>query len=57
MSKKENAQKFFNEYKELCKKYNLSLAHEDYHGGFILEEYKEDNIEWAEASMMWLEEE
>ena len=57
MEKRENVKNFFKEYRKLCKKYNVSLAHEDFHGGFLIEEYKEENIEWVEASMMWLDEE
>lgn len=30
----------------VCKKHNLSISHEDYHGAFIIEEYDEDNIDW-----------
>ena len=37
---------FLNDIKTICKKHNLSIAHEDYHGGFLIEEYDEDNIEW-----------
>ena len=57
MRKQENVKNFFKEYRELCKKYNVSLADEDFHGGFLIEEQKEENIEWVEASMMWLNEE
>lgn len=42
---------FLKEYEELCKKYNISLAHEDCHGAFILEEYNEDNIEWVKYAL------
>ncbi len=38
---------FFNEYEQLCKKYNLSLGHEDTQGAFILHPFKKDNISWA----------
>ncbi|MGG2091283.1 hypothetical protein AB1283_00770 [Bacillus sp. S13(2024)] len=37
---------FFNDIEEVCKKHNMSISHEDYHGGFIIEEYNEKNIEW-----------
>lgn len=43
----DRARKFFKEYEELCKKYNVSLAHEDCQGGFILEPYDEGNINWV----------
>jgi hypothetical protein len=41
-------QQFFNEINEICKKYNLSISHEDDHGAFIIESYDEANIEWLE---------
>ena len=42
---------FLNEIKDVCKKYNLSISHEDYHGGFIIQNYDESNLEWLfEAS-------
>lgn len=44
---KNKIKSFFKEYEELCKKYDFSLAHEDCQGGFILEEFNEDNINWV----------
>ena len=42
---------FLNEIKEVCKKHNLSISHEDYHGSFIIQNYDESNLEWLfEAS-------
>ena len=46
-----NINNFLKEYEELCKKYNITLAHEDCHGGFILEEYDENNIEWVKNAI------
>lgn len=37
---------FFDELDKLCLKYNLSISHEDGHGSFIIEEYKETNMNW-----------
>ena len=37
---------FLNDIKMICKKYNLSISHEDYHGAFLIEEYNKDNIDW-----------
>ncbi len=31
---------------ELCDEYNLSIAHEDSQGGFIIQSYSKENIEW-----------
>ena len=50
MDRQENINNFFKEYKELCKKYNVSLAHEDVEGGFLIDEYDEDNIDWVLAA-------
>jgi hypothetical protein len=37
---------FYQEIDIVCKKYNLSIFHEDRHGSFMIEEYKKDNIDW-----------
>jgi hypothetical protein len=37
---------FLDEIVEVCKKYKLSIAHEDHHGAFIIEEYSKTNIDW-----------
>ena len=37
---------FFDDIEELCEKYNFSIAHEDYHGSFIIEEYSQYNMNW-----------
>lgn len=42
----EEMRDFINEVIELMKKYNLSISHEDCHGGFIIERYDEYNVEW-----------
>ena len=47
---KDRVKNFFKEYEEICKKYNLSLAHEDCEGSFILEPYNENNIDWVECA-------
>ena len=40
-------QAFKEEIKELCKKYNLSIGHEDTHGGFVLKNsYDEKFMQW-----------
>ncbi len=28
----------------LCKKYNVSISHEDTHGAFVIRDYNEENI-------------
>ena len=42
----ENIKEFLNEIEILCKRYNLSISHEDSHGAFQIEKYNELNIEW-----------
>ena len=37
---------FLKELTNLCKTYNLSIAHEDRQGSFIIEKYDKDNIAW-----------
>lgn len=37
---------FLEDIKLVCEKHNLSIAHEDYHGVFRIEEYDEGNIKW-----------
>ena len=62
---KDRAKNFFKEYEELCKKYNVSLAHEERRGSFILEPYDDKNIGWVkwayiegyEGCINWDEEE
>lgn len=44
---------FYNEIDEVCKKYNLSISHEDGHGAFIVEEYDKKNIEWLKDSSLY----
>ena len=48
--KNQQVKEFLNEIVKLCKKYNLSLSHEDTHGAFIVEKYNEGNIEWLKAA-------
>ena len=42
----ESMRKFIEDIDLVCKKHNLSISHEDYHGAFIIEEYDEGNIKW-----------
>ena len=41
---------FLKNIENLCKKYDISISHEDNHGAFILEEYDETNIKWLKNS-------
>ncbi len=42
----EKVKRFLNDIVELSVKYNLSLAHEDSHGAFIVEAKDDYNIHW-----------
>lgn len=42
----ERMKSFLEDIETVCKKYNLSISHEDYNGVFLIEEYSEDNIKW-----------
>ena len=37
---------FLKEIAEVCKKYNMSISHEDGQGGFIIEKYDPHYVEW-----------
>lgn len=37
---------------KLCEQYELSIAHEDGHGNFIIEDFKESNIEWFRQAIV-----
>lgn len=47
-----NIIKFLNEIECICKKYNLSISHEDSHGAFIIEKYDEYNIKWLRDCLL-----
>jgi hypothetical protein len=43
---KKKVQYFLNRIREVCRNLGFSLAHEDFHGAFIIEDYDEQNIKW-----------
>lgn len=43
---------FFIELERLCKKYNISITHEDYHGAFILEEFDSEKMEYIKLAQV-----
>ena len=43
-------EEFLNDIIEVYKKHNLSLAHEDIEGAFVIQDYKEKNIEWLKQA-------
>ena len=47
--------KFIEEIETICKKYNLSISHEDGHGAFEIDKFSQDNIDWLKsAHVNWL---
>ena len=46
----EKRKEFLEELATVCKKYGLSLAHEDSQGAFLVELYDESNIQWLLAA-------
>lgn len=47
-----NKEMFFSEIEEVCKRYGLSISHEDDQGGFIIELFDEFNINWLKDASM-----
>ena len=46
MKQKNKIECFKEDVIKLCEQYRLSIAHEDGHGNFIIQDFKESNIEW-----------
>ena len=43
------------EIEAICKKYDLSISHEDSQGAFEIEIYKQGNIDWLKTAFIkWL---
>lgn len=47
---------FFNEIENVCKKYNLSISHQDHHGSFEIEKFDEYNIKWLKEANLRIKE-
>lgn len=41
---------FYDEIDAVCKKYNMSISHEDGHGSFEIEKYDEKNLNWLKEA-------
>lgn len=54
MIMEEQKEAFLKELIEVCRKHNLSLAHEDHQGAFFVCPFREEIIEWLGAA--WIEE-
>lgn len=50
----EAVENFLDAYEALCRKHGRSLAHEDYHGAFIVEPFDERNIKWVRGATLRL---
>lgn len=42
----EKLKNFLEEIEKICKAHNISISHEDEHGGFLFIEYNEECMEW-----------
>jgi hypothetical protein len=50
MNQSPEVKTFIAEIVNICRKYNFSIAHEDTQGGFIIEKWNPENIEWFGAA-------
>lgn len=41
-----NLSVFFNDIERVCREHNISIAHEDAQGQFVLERFKKENMNW-----------
>ena len=41
---------FLEDILSVCEKHNLSISHEDCHGGFVIESLSKDNLTWLGAA-------
>ena len=55
--KKNKLIEFKSKVSALCKEYNISISHEDVHGGFIFETYDEFYDEWFNYGLWFNEDE
>jgi quinol monooxygenase YgiN len=53
--KLEKAKQFIEEILGVCRKFNLSISHEDGHGTFLIEEYNDYDADWLGYSVEDLE--
>ena len=46
----EDIDKFMAEIKKLCSLHNMSISHEDGHGGFLIHRFNEHDMFWLEGA-------
>ena len=49
--KNEQMDDFLLDLEILCKEYGISISHEDTQGAFIIEDYKQENIDWMKQAI------
>ncbi len=49
-NKSSKVKDFIEDIVGLCKKYSVSISHEDTHGAFVIRDYSEENIKWFRNS-------
>lgn len=45
-------EQFLNDIEAVCKKHELSIAHEDIGGAFIIAEYSDTNMRWLREALV-----
>lgn len=41
---------FLADIEAVCRKHGLSISHEDGHGGFLIEKFNEETMQWLHAA-------
>ncbi len=49
-NRKEDVDAFLQDIIKVCYEHNMSLSHEDSHGGFLVEDLNESNFSWLYAA-------
>lgn len=45
--------RFLEEIEAICKKYDLSISHQDSQGAFIIEKYSDFNMDWLKDAIQY----
>ena len=46
----DNIKQFMQELETLCRKYDMSISHEDTHGAFVIESFSEEYMTWFKSA-------